>query len=439
MDSEWAHFKMIKTEFKTVALTALGGALEYYDFAIYALFAPYISQHFFYNADPLVGTMNTFAVFALGYLARPIGGIVFGHLGDTFGRKSAFTLAVFIMALATLLIGCLPDYRSIGIIAPITLIILRLVQGFSVGGEIPGAALFTFEHVSIQKRGLFIGLLFMCINFGNTLGGLVGLLLTATLSSEHMMAWGWRIPFVLGFFLGIISYYIRKKLAETPIFVEMVQMNQLQQKPFLRIITQFRLEIVKAAFLTAAVSSIFSFFLYLPVYFSTTIKMNVTHAYLLNVVSFLSIAIMIGFWGMASDYIHPKRLILIGTTALMLFIYPLFYGLIHFRGEFIWIFFLSIAVIAGIVNGCYVILITELFPANVRYSGVGFSYSLGVAIFAGIAPLAFTGLIQFLHRADAPALYIVACSALTLTATLFYNVKKEPVSQSEAIKLLQSP
>ena len=176
------------------------------------------------------------------------------------------------MAIATLFIGCLPDYQSIGIMAPIALVILRLVQGFSVGGEIPGAALFTFEHVSIKKRGLFIGILFMFINFGNALGGIVGLLLTTALSPEHMMAWGWRIPFLLGFLLGIISYYIRKKLIETPIFLEMLKMDQLHKKPFLRLIKQSRIEILKALLLTAAVSSIFAFLLYLPIYFSTIIK-----------------------------------------------------------------------------------------------------------------------------------------------------------------------
>lgn len=419
---------MTRTELKTVGLTALGGALEYYDFAIYALFAPYISQHFFYNTDPLIGIMNTFAVFALGYLARPVGGIVFGHLGDKFGRKSAFSLAVFIMAIATLCIGCLPDYQSIGIMAPVTLIILRLVQGFSVGGEIPGAALFTFEHVAAKRRGLFIGLLFMCINFGNGLGGIVGLSLTSLLNQEQMMAWGWRIPFILGFFLGIISYYIRKKLVETPIFIEMWKMNQLHKKPFLKLLKSSRLQIMKAFLLTAAVSSIFSFFLYLPIYFSNIMKISVTHAYLVNMVSFVSIAIAIAFWGMLSDYLNRQRFMILGTTLLLLLIYPLFHGLIVWGKEFIWIFFLSIALIAGMVNSCYVILITELFPPNLRYSGVGFGYSLGVAIFAGIAPLAFTELIAFFHRADAPALYIVICSVLTLIGAISCKNEKETTS-----------
>lgn len=415
---------MTKTEIKIVGLTALGGALEFYDFTIYALFAVYIKQHFFYNTNAFIGFMNTFAVFALGYLARPLGGIVFGHLGDKWGRKSAFSLAVFIMAVATLLIGCLPDYQSIGILAPILLTLLRLIQGFSVGGEIPGATLFVFEHAAAQKRGLFVGLVFMCITLGNTLGGLVGFLLTTVLSDEHMMAWGWRIPFILGFFLGIISFYIRKKLIETPVFMQMVAMNQVQQKPFLRLLKKYRINILKAFLLTAAISTITSFFIYLPIYLSTAMKIEISYSYLINVFSFLSIALATAFWGMVSDYYNRRRLMAIGTGLLILFTIPLFHGLTALGEIFIWVFIVSLALICGMINSCYVILITELFPANLRYSGVGFSYSLGFALIAGSAPLAFTGLIQYFHTIEAPAFYIVGCSVLTLMATLFYRRPK---------------
>jgi MFS family permease len=416
---------LTKAEYKIVGLTAIGGALEFYDFTIYALFASYIRQHFFYSGDPFIGFMNTFAVFALGYLARPLGGIVFGHLGDKLGRKSAFSLAVFLMAMATLLIGCLPDYQSIGIMAPLALTLLRLIQGFSVGGEIPGATLFVFEHVAAKKRGLFVGLVFMCITLGNSLGGLVGFILTTALSAEHMMVWGWRIPFILGFFLGIISFYIRKKLVETPVFMQMVEMNQLQQKPFLRLLKRYRINILQAFLLTAAISTSSSFFIYFPTYLSTIMRIKISHTYLINVFSFLSIALATAFWGMVSDHTSRKKLMAIGTSLLILLTIPLFYGLTTLGENFIGIFILSFALIFGMINSCYVILITELFPANLRYSGVGFSYSLGFAIIAGSAPLVFTALIQYLHTIEAPAFYIVGCSVLTLMATLLDDKEKK--------------
>ena len=196
---------MRKEHAKILLLTAIGGALEFYDFTIYALFAPYISQHFFPNANPLIGLINTFSVFALGYFARPLGGIVLGHIGDRHCRKSAF------MAIATLFMGCLPDYQTIGIAAPLLLIGLRLVQGFSVGGEIPGASIFIVEHLPQKQHGLSIGLAFMSITLGNTLGAAMGLFLTTILNQQQMLAWGWRIAFISGFFLGMIGFIIRKK------------------------------------------------------------------------------------------------------------------------------------------------------------------------------------------------------------------------------------
>ena len=328
---------MIKTEFKTVGLTALGGTLEFYDFTIYGLFAPYISQHFFENSDPFIGFMNTFAVFALGYLVRPLGGIVFGHLGDKWGRKIAFLWAVFIMAVATLLMGCLPDYQSIGILAPLALMVLRLMQGFSVGGEIPGAIVFTFEHVATQKRGLFIGLIFMCITLGNTLGGVMGLILTTILNETQMMAWGWRIPFILGFFLGLLSFYIRRQLVETPVFTRMMEMNQLCSTPFLNLMKQYRPRIVTAFLLTAAISTITSFIIYLPTYLSTVMNMKLSYTYFINVISFLSIALSTAVWGIVSDYYNRKRLMVIGSILLMLCVIPLFYGLSLWGAPFIWI------------------------------------------------------------------------------------------------------
>lgn len=423
---------MYKSEFKLVGLTAIGGALEFYDFTIYALFASYIRQHFFDSTNTFIGFIDTFAIFALGYLARPLGGIVFGHLGDKLGRKSAFSLAVFIMAMATLLIGCLPDYQSIGLLAPIALTILRLIQGFSVGGEIPGATLFVYEHAKINKRGFYVGLVFMCVTLGNTLGGLVGFILTSILSEERMMVWGWRIPFIVGFFLGILSFYIRKKLVETPVFTQMMAMNQLQSKPFLQLLRKYRSNVLKAFLLTAAISTISSFLIYLPVYLSTIMKVKSAHAYLINVISFSGIALSTALWGIISDYCNRRKLMILGTGLLILVTIPLFYGITAMGEKFLNIFIISFALICGVVNSCYPILITELFPANLRYSGVGFSYSLGFALIAGSAPLVFTALIQTTHIVEAPAFYIVGCSIVTLLATMFYTGSKQDSAQALA-------
>ncbi|KTC82261.1 MFS transporter [Legionella cherrii] len=409
---------MNKEQYKIVSLTALGGALEFYDFTIYALFASYISQNFFNNTDTLIRLINTFAVFALGYLARPIGGMVFGHLGDKYGRKSAFSLAVFMMATATLLMGCLPNYQSIGMAAPIILIFLRLVQGFSVGGEIPGAAVFTLEHVPRDQRGLAIGLVFMCITLGNSLGALVGFILTSLLNQEQMISWGWRIPFVIGFGLGIISYIIRKRSIETPVFLAMAKEKQLHLQPFRGLWTLSWEKLFHAFLLTAVASSIISLFLYLPAYLRSIVKLAITHTYLINLVSFLSFAVLTAVFGGLSDRFNRKKLLKLGAVLLILSSYPLFYGLSHWGESFVWIFTFCFALFGAMINGSYVVLISESFPAHLRYSGVGFSYSLGIALFGGIAPLAFTQLIYIFRAPEAPAIYLMVCACLTLIAIL---------------------
>ena len=425
---------MAKEHYKIVAITALGGALEFYDFTIYALFAPYLSQHFFANTNPLIGLINTFAVFALGYLARPVGGLFFGHLGDKLGRKSAFSLAVFIMATATLFMGCLPDYQSMGIMAPILLIGLRLIQGFSVGGEIPGAAVFIMEHIPQKKRGASIGVVFMSITLGNTLGAGVGLVLTRLLSEEQMMLWGWRVPFVVGFFLGIISYVIRKKTIETPIFIAMKREQQIQRIPLLTLLKSSKNQLISAFFLTAVTSSIISLFLYLPTYLANILKVNLSYAYLINLIAFFSFALITAFFGWLSDQVQRKKLLLMGASLLILSAYPLFCGLTSFGEQFIWVFILAISLFGGMINGSYVILITESFPANLRYSGVGLSYSLGVAVFGGIAPLVFTWLIHIMAVAEAPALYLFFCALMTLIAILSYN-EREKIKNSKDLSL----
>lgn len=409
---------MSKQHFKLVALTAIGGALEFYDFTIYALFAPYIQKHFFAQTSSTIALINTFAVFALGYLARPLGGIFFGHLGDKYGRKSAFTLAILLMALATLFMGCLPSYQSIGVTAPLLLIILRFIQGFSVGGEIPGAIVFITEHMPNKYVGFAIGIIFMCITLGNMLGAGVGLALTSWFTADQMMSWGWRIPFIIGFFLGIISYYIRKSAHETPVFLKMMTEKQLHNSPFKGLIQSSKTQLFKAFLLTAATASVISLFLYLPTYLSSIINLDMSRSYFINILSFLSFALTTALFGLLSDHVNRKKLIILGSSLLIVLSYPLFWGLTAFSAAYVWVFVLGISLCAGMINGCYPIFISKSFPAHLRYSCVGLSYSLGVAVFGGIAPLAFTCLIQGLHMVEAPAFYLMACASLTLLATV---------------------
>lgn len=401
---------------KLLLLTAIGGALEFYDFTIYALFAPYISQLFFPNTQSFIGLINTFAVFALGYFARPLGGIVFGHLGDRWGRKFAFSFAILLMAVATLLIGCLPDFNSIGMAAPLLLILLRLLQGFSVGGEIPGASIFTLEHLSKKSHGLAIGLVFMSITLGNTLGAGVGFLLTSIFNESTMLSIGWRLAFIFGFFLGILGFVVRKQLVETPVFVEMMREKAIQRLPLFSAFQQARKKLVLGMLLTALTSSIVALFLYLPTYLKTIMNIQLHDAYRMNVIAFTLFALLTAFFGWVSDKINRKSLFYCGIFGFIILIYPLFLGLTYFGEDFIWVFIASIACFGAMINGSYMAMLFSLFSPSIRYTSVGISYGVGVAIFSGLAPLLFTYSIHLFNNVHAPAFYLILCGIFSFIA-----------------------
>ncbi len=412
---------MSLTEIKIIGLSSVGGALEFFEFTIYALFAQYIGVNFFPNTNSTTMLMTTFGVYALGYLARPFGGILFGHLGDRYGRKNAFTLTILLMAVATLLIGCLPTYQSIGISAPLILICLRLVQGFSVGGEIAGATIFTAEHLPMQKRGLGIGIVFMGITLGNTLGGIVGFILNYYLGDAAMVAWGWRLPFLIGFILGIFSYLIRRNTLETPIFQEMEAKKTLEPIPLIKLFKTFRQPILIGMILMAISSTMISFFLYLPVYLSNFLHFKMTQSFLLNVTSFLILATLTAIFGALSDYINRRILAIIGCFIMAIIGYIGFNFFLVPKTIDIFIFVCLLAIGASFINGCYALLIAELFPPNVRYSGMALSYSAGVALFGGFGPLAFTFLTKTFNSIQAPYYYLLFCILITLFALFFYK------------------
>ena len=406
---------------KIVLVTSLGGFLEFYDFIIYALMAGYLADQFFPSDDPYASLLITFATFSAGYLARPVGGLFFGHLGDHYGRKSTFAATVLIMALSTALIGCLPTYAQIGIWAPVLLTLLRVLQGFSIGGEIPGAMTYLSETIP-KNQGVIISLLFMALVNGFVFGSLVHSLLLGWLGAEVMADWGWRLPFLFGGSLGACSYVVRKRFTESQLFLKLNQQKQRSQVP---IGTLFRKH--KKALLTGIC-------LIIPVAVTMPLLFLFPQSYLTRLLDYPpeTVAIAGGVGNFFSSFIFvivgfladkkPDkssliRLMVISSLLEIVLAVPVFVAYAHYQLSVYLVMMIS-ALILGVVTGIAPLLVSQLFPTSVRYSGIAFTYNVSFAIFGGLTPLIAMALINTTGELISPAVYLIFSGIIGLLGCL---------------------
>lgn len=405
---------------KMIALSSLGGAIEFYDFIVFIFLAKTISQLFYPSNNPITSLMATFGVFAIGYLARPIGGMIFGHFGDKLGRKKTFIATVLLMAIPTFLIGCLPVYQQAGIWASCLLLVLRIFQGLSVGGEIPGAIVFITESVNSKHQTLACALIFFGINFGMLAGSFLSTWLNHALTPEELLAWGWRIPFLLGGVLGIISYYLRSQLQETEFFNLMIKQKLNSQIPLKEVITKHQPAVLSTVAIIALQAVIVSIFcLTMPTYLSTFFHYNLAQLLSLNTLNIFIFSVLLIFLGYLADKIGATKIITVGAVGLLLFSYLLFS---LFQLHLFWVVVITTIIcsaIASCVTSCFAPLLAEAYPTQVRYTGVALSYNLGFAFFGGLTPLITTALIEKTHNVLAPAFYVMAIAVLALTGLFF--------------------
>lgn len=316
------------------------------------------------------------------------------------------------------------SYQQIGVAAPILLILLRILQGISVGGEIPGATVFVFEHSTQGNRGTALGLIFMGITLGNVLGGGLGFLLTHNLTSAQMQLWGWRIPFAAGFLLGIVAYLTRRKMTETPEFAALWQQELIQYLPIKRLIVIATPKIIIGMALTAISASTIFLFLYLPSYLGLSQLFSMNILYAVNVLSITILAFGSVLFGFCSNFVGRVTLMRGGIIIAMIVCYFLFNQL-HFLTFITYLIFcLSLAFTVAMVNGCYAASIAELFSPEIRYSGMALAYNLGFAGFGGLAPLVMTWLSHTTEKLSAPYWFLFFGASITLIATFFIRNAK---------------
>lgn len=398
-------------DYKTLALSALGGTLEFYDFVIYVFFATVIGALFFPAEMPdWLRQLQTFGIFAAGYLARPVGGIVIAHFGDLLGRKRMFTLSIFLMAVPTLVIGLLPTYAAIGVAAPLLLLLMRVLQGAAIGGEMPGAWVFIGEHVPPQRYGLGVGTLTAGITGGILLGSLVAVAINTHYVPAEVRDFAWRIPFILGGVFGLVSVYLRRFLHETPVFQELAQRRHVAAElPLKTIVRDHRGPVLFVALLTWVLSAaIVVVVLYTPTYLQKVHHIPAAIALEANALATLTLTLGCVVFGWACDRFGTRATMLVGWAGLFITAYLFYTGLPGTTASLFWHYGL-VGLFVGTI-ATVPIASVRAFPAPVRFSGLSFAYNMSYAIFGGLTPVILTLWLQ--RDVMAPAHYVGALAAL---------------------------
>lgn len=401
---------------RAILSCAIGNFFELFDFTIYGFFAVAIARAFYPNGS----MFSTFATFGAAFLMRPVGAIVIGAYGDRMGRRAALVVTIGMMAAATGFTGLIPTYQSIGVWAPILLMLCRLLQGFSTGGEWGGAAAFLVEYATPGRRGLIGSMQQVSTQLGSLSGSLSAALLASNLSPESFYAWGWRVPFVIGFVLGPIGYYLRRKVAETPAFEAAVERRTVERSPFFAAIREYRVRMLQA-FGLSVVGHVcnFTFVIYLVNYAINTMKLPAGSALSCAVVWGLIQVSLIPVIGHLSDRIGRRPMILASALLNLICAYPLFLLAVKSGTVLALLAVLATAALfQALYTGVIPSILAEMFPTRVRFTGLSVSYGFAVVLFGGFAPLIATWLVSVTGNPLAPAFYVMAGGAISAISIL---------------------
>ncbi|WP_156291059.1 MFS transporter [Oceanobacillus salinisoli] len=412
---------------KTVFGAAIGNFIEWFDYATYAYLATIISAVFFASSNPTVALLATFAVFAVSFIVRPLGGVIWGYYGDKLGRRKVLILTVIIMSLATFTIGLIPSYASIGILAPLLLLICRLAQGFSASGEYAGASVFIAEHAPDSNRGLLVSMVPASTAAGLLLGAVTASLLEFNLSHEALHSWGWRIPFLLSGPLGLFALFIRLKLEDPDLFKEMEKEMETEEKsPMLSgIKTNWREILAAVGVVSLNAVGFYIILTYMPTYLSKELGFNSVASILTTILSLASYVLFLPLIGMLADRVGRKPVLISACLLFILLTYPIFM-MLSWGGVFAILAQILLGAILAGNDGVLATFLSEMFPTNARYSGFALSFNTSNALFGGTAPFVATFLISITHNTYAPAFYLMGAAVIAFVS-LFWT--KETVNQ----------
>ena len=403
----------------------IGNGFEWYDFALYAQMALVFSKLFFPADNESAHLLMTYGIFAAGFVARPLGGVLFGWIGDKFGRKTSLSIAMFMMAVPTGCIGLLPTYAHIGIWAPVLLTLIRILQGLSLGGVYSGSTTFVVEHAPPEKRGFISSAINASLVFGFLLGSLVTMLIKLPMSAESFESWGWRVPFLLGAGIGFVGFFIRSHCHESPVYTQAKEDGAISAKPVRELVKHYRISLLRTIAIFLAVTVPFYILtVYFLAYTQRGMGRSADDAFIINTsnMAIMLVTCLLGGW--LSDSWGRRKVMLAGAGGYILLTWPIFHLLTPDLP------FAQIMLAQGLfaaVVGFYIAplgaLFVESFPTRVRYTGIALSYNLCASIFGGTAPMAAAWLVEHTGSIMAVAAYIIGCALVAAVALYSYEDK----------------
>lgn len=399
---------------KIIVAATVGNVLEWFDFLVYGYFAVTIAEVFFPASNPTVSLLITFGTFGLSYLMRPLGAAVIGTYTDKHGRKAGLTLSIGLMMIGTVLMVVTPGYATIGLAAPVIIMLARMLQGFSVGGEFGSAVAFLVEH-GAERKGYSASWQWASTGLVSIVVALFGIVLTTQLSHEELVSWGWRIPYVFGLFVGPAGLYIRSRVLETEEFVE----AKPDSLPIRTLLATQPVETALALGASVVSNASYYLLLYIPTYAVKTLHLHPSTGFIATLVGGIALTVMSLLGGYWSDRTDRPRIMLWTAGLFFLTSYPVFWLMVAYPSVATAVFAVGwLNLVKGGYSGVLPSLMSERFPVETRAVGVAFSYSISVTIFGGFAPFIATTLIAQTGDPLSPSFYLMATALLSIIALL---------------------
>lgn len=413
-----------KNILRSIASSSIGNILEWYEYALYAYFSKVISVLFFPADDPFVSNVLTFSTFAVGLAARPLGGILFGYIGDRYSRKKMLAITIFLMSIPTLCIGCLPTYEQIGIFAPVILVTLRIIQGIALGGEFGASCVYLYESVPQNKRGFLGSFALTGVGTGLVLSACTIFIVESWVTEETLYAYAWRIPFFISVTGSILAFYMRKHLLETTDFLEIQKEQKTHHAPILELFRHYKLSLLGlfAIFLTTQIAFFVIFI------FGKTMMIDFLHydsvtAGWFNLLTMISYTLATVVFGYLSDKINKRYIILFGTVGIFLCAIPFINSLQAGLPSLIFVISLLLGAFMGMTESTLNPVVAETFPTNIRATSVAFCWNFTAVAFGGLAPLLSMTFIKYSGTVKSVAYYLMCVCAITIGSVVYTLLK----------------